>query len=101
MLILEVVHWNIKEGQEIEFELAFAEAQKILISITGYVSHRFQKCIENPKRYILLVEWKKLEDHTEGFQKSHKYEDDKKLITPFIEPGTSLEHFNMVSRNTL
>ena len=100
-MILEAVHWNIKEGQENEFELAFARAQEFLVSMKGYVSHRFQKCIENPKRYLLLVEWEKLEDHTEGFQKSDKYRDYKALITPHIELGTSLEHFNTVCKNAL
>ena len=34
--------------------------------MNGYVSHQLQKCTEKGNRYILLVNWQTLEDHTVG-----------------------------------
>ena len=96
-MILEVVHWNIKEGKESDFESAFAQAEVILASMGGYIDHQLQKCIENPRRYILLVRWQTLEDHTKGFQQSDQYQHYKALIVPYFEPGTTLEHFSLVA----
>ncbi len=100
-MILEVVTWDIKPNLEKEFEFAFGEAQQILASMNGYKSHQFQKSLENPSRYILLVNWDTLEDHTEGFQKSDLYQKYRSILKKFYEPGAKLEHFKMVSENAL
>ena len=56
-MVLEVAILDVKSGREQEFEAAFGEAQKIISSMDGYVSHQLQKCIEKGNRYILLVNW--------------------------------------------
>ena len=73
-MILEVATLYIKPSQEDVFETAFAKAQIIISSISGYISHQLQKCVENPSRYILLVNWETLEDHNIGFKESNKYQ---------------------------
>ena len=95
-MILEVVQWDIKPNLEKEFELAFEEAQIILSSMSGYKSHQFQKCIEKPNRYILLVNWETLEDHTVGFRKSAVYQEYRSMLIQYYEPGATMEHFEMV-----
>lgn len=72
-MILEVAILNVKQGQETAFEAAFQQAQYIISSMHGYVSHQLQKCIEQNNQYILLVNWETLADHTEGFRKSEQY----------------------------
>ncbi len=74
-MILEVAILDVKTGKENEFEVAFGKAQIIISSMNGYVSHQLQKCVENTSRYILLVNWQTLEDHTVGFRKSKEYQD--------------------------
>ena len=55
VMILEVAVLDVKPGQGCEFETVFGEAQRIIESMPGYVSHQLQKCIEKPDRYLLLV----------------------------------------------
>jgi len=100
-LIVEIVKWEIKAGQEKSFEHAFGKAQKILSNSAGYISHKFQKCIEKPGRYALIVEWETLKDHTVGFQKSEAYQEYRALIIPYLEPGTTMEHYEIIYKNTL
>ncbi len=97
-MILEVAILQIKENQNVQFERAFAEAQSIIASIEGYVSHQLQKCIEKPNQYILLVNWKTLEDHTEGFRESEQYQQWKALLHHFYEPFPEVEHYSVVSK---
>jgi heme-degrading monooxygenase HmoA len=54
-MILEVAVLDVKPNQTDDFEMAFAQAQRIISAMTGYVSHQLQKCLENPNRYILLI----------------------------------------------
>ena len=62
-MILEVAILDVIPGQESDFRRSFAEAQKIISSMPGYISHELKHCIEKSSRYILLVNWETLEDH--------------------------------------
>ncbi|KXK15692.1 MAG: Antibiotic biosynthesis monooxygenase [Chloroflexi bacterium OLB14] len=83
-MILEVAILDVKVGEEKEFEATFAKASRIISSMQGYISHQLQRCIEKQNRYILLVNWGKLEDHTIGFRGSEQYQEWKKITTSFL-----------------
>ena len=72
-MILEVASLDVIPGQENEFEAAFAQASLVISSMSGYISHQLQRCIEKQNRYILLVNWETLEAHTVGFRGSEGY----------------------------
>ena len=100
-MILEVAVLDVKPGQEKEFELAFGKAQEIISSMHGYVSHQLQKCIENTSRYILLVNWQTLEDHTVGFRESEQYQEWRKALHHFYDPFPEVQHYTGVFNNAL
>ena len=91
-MILEVAILNIKPGKEQEFEEAFQQAQRIISSRKGYISHQLQRCIEKSSRYILLVNWETLEDHTKGFRGSAEYQEWKKRLHHFYDPFPEVEN---------
>ena len=95
-MILEVAPLQVKAGQEGEFEATFVQAQRIISSMVGYVSHDLQRCIERPSEYILLVVWKTLEDHEVGFRQSDGYQEWKKLLHHFYEPFPVVSHYHAV-----
>ncbi len=98
-MILEVAILDIKRGLEQEFEAAFAKAQIIISSMDGYASHQLQNCIEKSNRYILLVNWETLENHTVGFRGSEKYREWRELLHHFYEPLPEVEHYRAVFEN--
>ena len=95
-MILEVAILDVKPELCAEFESAFAKAQSIISSMRGYISHQLQKCAEKENRYLLLVHWEKLEDHTEGFRKSAEYQQWKALLHHFYDPFPTVEHYSLV-----
>jgi len=92
-MILEVANLDIKPGLESEFEDAFAQAKSIIASMPGYITHDLRRCVERESRYILLVQWETLEDHTEGFRGSPEYQQWKDLLHHFYAPFPTVEHF--------
>jgi len=100
-VILEVAILNVKPTQEKEFEAAFKKAQKIISSINGYVSHQLQRCIEKDNKYILLVNWQAIEDHTVGFRESKEYQEWRTLLHHFYDPFPEVEHYQSVYNNAL
>ncbi|ENQ3080853.1 antibiotic biosynthesis monooxygenase family protein [Bacillus sp. WLY-B-L8] len=95
-MILEAAMLQVKLGMENEFEHAFQEASNIISSMKGYRGHTLHKCIETQGKYLLLVNWETLEDHTEGFRKSSEYEEWKKRLHHFYDPFPIVEHFQYV-----
>jgi heme-degrading monooxygenase HmoA len=96
-MILEVAILYIKQGQEYAFEKDFKKAGQYISSIMGYRHHSLQKCIEQNNKYILLVEWDKLEDHTIGFRQSPTYLKWKELLHHYYDPFPIVEHFEAIS----
>lgn len=92
-MILEAAYLNVIDGQTREFERDFAFAGQYISSIEGYISHTLQKCIEDPNRYLLLVEWENLESHTIGFRTSEVYLKWKALLHKYYSPFPVVEHF--------
>ena len=95
-MILEVAILDVIPGQENEFQAAFAKASPIISSMPGYVSHQLQRCIEKQDRYILLVNWETLEDHTVGFRGSEGYREWIKLLHHFYDPFPTVEHYELI-----
>ncbi len=99
-MILEVAMLDVKTGQQTQFEAAFNEAQAIIASMQGYVSHELKRCLENPNRYILLVNWQTLKDHTVGFRESKEYQQWRALLHHFYDPFPTVEHYESVLPTT-
>ncbi|WP_076412651.1 antibiotic biosynthesis monooxygenase [Shewanella sp. UCD-KL12] len=95
-MILEVAILNVRHGQSKAFEVAFEQAQSIISSMDGYLSHQLQKCVERDNRYILLVNWQSIEDHTQGFRKSPEYQEWRALLHHFYDPFPDVEHYQSV-----
>jgi heme-degrading monooxygenase HmoA len=94
--ILEVAILNIKDGLNDEFEAAFRTAAKIIATMPGYISHELQHCLEVEHRYILLVRWQTLEDHTIGFRQSPEYQQWRSLLHHFYAPFPIVEHYELL-----
>jgi heme-degrading monooxygenase HmoA len=92
-MVLELAILNVLPGCEREFESAFASAERILSSTRGYREHSLKRCLEKPSRYLLLVEWERLEDQTEGFRGSAGYQEWMALLHHFYDPFPEVEHY--------
>jgi heme-degrading monooxygenase HmoA len=95
-MILEVATLQVKPGMTKQFKENFIRASKIISSMKGYITHELQKCVEEENKYMLLVRWETLEDHTEGFRGSEEYQEWKSLLHHFYNPFPKVEHYTNV-----
>ena len=98
-MILEMAMLQVKDGLAQDFEDAFKKASTIISSMSGYLWHELHRCIEAEGKYLLLVRWNKLEDHTIGFRGSQEYQEWKRLLHHFYEPFPTVEHFVQIELN--
>ncbi|HLF10958.1 MAG TPA: antibiotic biosynthesis monooxygenase [Gammaproteobacteria bacterium] len=92
-MILELARLDVRPGERELFEAAFRQAQAIIVAMPGYRRHELRPCIGRSNRYLLLVEWQRLEDHTEGFRGSAEYQRWKTLLHHFYDPFPEVEHY--------
>jgi heme-degrading monooxygenase HmoA len=97
-VVTELAILDVKRGEEEAFEAAFERAQAIIAGMDGFRSLDLQRCIERENRYLLLVEWERLEDHTEGFRGSPEYSAWRELLHHFYDPFPTVEHYRLVAR---
>ena len=95
-VILEVAILNVIPGQETAFEAAFDKARRIIASMGGFLGLQLKRCVEIRSRYLLLVQWQTLEDHTVGFRNSPQYQEWKTLLHHFYDPFPIVEHYEAV-----
>ena len=98
-MITEQAVLDVVEGEEPAFEAAFDTARQLIASMPGFESLRLLRCLERSNRYLLLVEWATLEDHTVGFRGSAEYQEWKRLLHHFYDPFPTVEHFTPVPRS--
>ena len=95
-MILELAILDVRPGQRAAFEQAFAEAKGIISGMPGFDHLELRHCVEAPDRYVLLVRWERLEDHTEGFRGSPEFQRWRELLHHFYDPFPTVEHYEPV-----
>lgn len=99
-MILEVAILYIKPGQAKQFKRDFELAGKYISSIKGYLGHSLRKCIEQERKYILLVvDWESVEAHNIGFRQSREYKKWKQLLHKYYDPFPVVDHYETIIDN--
>lgn len=95
-MILEVADIRIVPGRETDFEeAAHRGIQTVIAKSKGFLGYQVRHSIESPQRYLLLLEWETLEDHTVGFRGSAAYAEWRSIVTDFFAAPPFVEHFKL------
>jgi heme-degrading monooxygenase HmoA len=100
-MILEVADIRIPPGKNAEFEVAIERGLTTVIArAKGYRSHRVQRGIESPERYLLMIEWDTLENHTVEFRQGPLFPEWRAIVGPFFAVPPNVEHFTLAVKST-
>jgi heme-degrading monooxygenase HmoA len=93
-MLLERTELQIKEGQEEAFSAAMKnKGLALLTSVPGVRSVSLGRGVENPGKFLLLVEWQNMDAHR-AFNQAPVCGEVRALIGPFSRGG-AMEHFEM------
>lgn len=96
-MILETISLVVRPGAEPAFELAFGRAQRLLTGLSGYLAHELRRSVDRHQHYLLLVEWRALEDRTLRFNRSHEHVRWRDLLQEFLVEQPQTEYFSSVT----
>ena len=93
-MLVERSELLVKEGLEEDFAAAMRErGNPLLASVPGVRSVNMGRGVENPDKFVLLVEWESMADH-DAFRINPNYGPFREILAPFLKGG-AMEHFNM------
>ena len=99
-MILEVADIRIQPGQESAFDEAIQRGLKEVISqAQGFRGWKVNKGVESPQRYVLMIFWNTLEDHTVHFRQGPLFTQWRAIVGPFFAAPPSVEHFTLLAKS--
>ncbi|MGJ7511291.1 antibiotic biosynthesis monooxygenase family protein [Variovorax sp. GT1P44] len=95
-MILEVADIRIKPGQQAPFERAVQLGlDTVIANSEGFRGYQVRHSIESPDRYVLMLEWDTLEDHTIKFRGSPAFAEWRSIVADFFAQPPFTEHFDL------
>ena len=100
-MILEIADIRIVPGRQAEFRAAIQQALDTVASkATGFHRASVQQGIESPERFVLMIEWETLENHTVDFRQGPLFAQWRAIIGPFFASPPAVEHFELAASGT-
>ncbi len=99
-MILELADIRIHAGQQTAFDEAIQRGLQTVISqAKGFQGFKVNKGIEHPERYVLMIFWDTLEDHTVHFRQSPAFAEWRAIVGPFFAAPPVVEHFELLAKS--
>jgi len=93
-MILEVADISIRPGTQAAFNEAIRHGvENVIAQAVGFRRFEVQQGIESPERYLLMIEWETLENHTVDFRGSPAFARWREIVGPFFAKPPQVEHF--------
>ncbi len=99
-MILEVADIRIPAGKQAEFDEAIQRGVNTVISkAQGFRGFKVNKGVESPERYLLMIYWETLEDHTVAFRQGPLFPEWRAIVGPYFAQPPVVEHFTLLSKS--
>jgi heme-degrading monooxygenase HmoA len=99
-VILELADIRIHPGKQAEFDAAIKKGVDSVISkAKGFRGYKINKSIETPERYVLMIFWDTIENHTVDFRGSPAFQDWRAIVGPFFAAAPSVEHLTLLAKS--
>jgi heme-degrading monooxygenase HmoA len=99
-MILEVADIRIQPGRQAAFDEAIKRGVESAIAPSkGFCGYKINKGIESPERYLLMIFWETLENHTVDFRQSEAFAAWRAIVGPFFAQPPQVEHFELLAKS--
>jgi heme-degrading monooxygenase HmoA len=99
-MILELADLRIQPGKQAEFDAAIVKGVESVISkAKGFRGYKVNKGVESPERYVLMIFWDTLENHTVDFRGSPAFQAWRAIVGPYFAAPPAVEHFTLLAKS--
>jgi quinol monooxygenase YgiN len=94
-VIVEYIRYKIESERQIEFEEAYERAGRSLKDSSYCIQYELSHCVEEPKNYILRIEWDSQDGHIKGFRTSPEFQTFYEAVRPFFNDIEEMRHYEV------
>jgi len=99
-MILEIADIRIAPGKQAEFDEAIQRGlQTVIGGARGFRGYKVNRGVESPERYILMIYWETLENHTVDFRGGPLFAQWRAIVGPYFAQPPVVEHFELVGKS--
>jgi heme-degrading monooxygenase HmoA len=99
-MILELADIRIAPGKQAEFDAAIQRGvQSVISRARGFRGYKVNRGVESPERYLLMIYWETLENHTVDFRQGPLFAEWRAIVGPFFAAPPVVEHFELVVKS--
>ncbi len=92
-MILELADIRIHPGKQAEFDAAIRKGvETVIAKAKGFRGYKVNKGIESPERYLLMIFWEAIENHTVDFRQSPAFQDWRAIVGPDFAAPPGVAH---------
>ncbi len=97
-MILELADIRIQPGRQADFDAAIQRGvDTVIAQAKGFCGYKVNKGLESPERYVLMIWWTTLENHTVDFRESPAFAEWRAIVGPFFAQPPQVEHFTLLA----
>ncbi len=96
-MVFERVELSVVAGREADFESAMERGEALLAGAPGCISVTLARGVERPSRYLLMLQWQSINDHT-AFTGTDGFRKFREIAGPFFAERPAMEHFQPIAR---
>jgi heme-degrading monooxygenase HmoA len=99
-MILELADIRIQPGKQAEFDAAIRRGvEQVIAKSKGFRGYKINKGVESPERYVLMIFWDTLENHTVDFRQSPAFGEWRTIVGPYFAAPPAVEHFTLLAKS--
>jgi quinol monooxygenase YgiN len=96
-VIIELAILRAKEGQEGAMREGLRAARAVVSQSPGCLGSTFHQGIEDPRRFVLRIEWESVEAHTQGFRGGPLFPQWRSHWGQFMDGTPDVQHYEVIA----
>lgn len=92
-MLIEYIRYTIGPDRADQFTEGYASASSALDASPHCLGYELAQGVEEPKNWILRIEWDSLKGHEQGFRKSSEFQPFFAAIRPFFDDIQEMKHY--------
>jgi quinol monooxygenase YgiN len=99
-MIVEYIRYTIDPGRTGEFDQAYRRAGDLLDASPHCQRWEVSRCVDEPGKQIVRIEWDSIEGHLQGFRQSADFKPFLEATRPFFKDIEEMTHYEITNNGS-
>jgi heme-degrading monooxygenase HmoA len=96
-MVVEYIRHKIDPSRKDEFDEAYRRAGALLDASPHCQGWEASRCVDEPEKQIVRIEWDSVEGHLQGFRQSADFNPFREATQPFFNDIEEMTHYQVTA----